>query len=208
MTGKRKVFVSFRFKDANKIKDKLVEFLEEKNLIIDKSEDIDRREMSEETIQKYLYEKLKDTSITIVLLTPNAVNYSRNQYNDIDDWLYDELRYSLYNRNGNPINGVIALYTPQTENMLIQKNVHICDRCNEETNIDTVLVFDNLVRDNMMNIKGKYKTYQCDNVFDSDFDSYISLVKLEDFYNNPEKYLEIATNKRKNSEQYTIRVRK
>ena len=208
MTGKRKVFVSFRFKDANKIKDNLVEFLEEKNLIIDKSEDIDRREMSEETIQKYLYDKLKDSSITIVLLTPNAVNYSRNQNNVVDDWLYDELRYSLYNRNGNPINGAIALYTPQVEKLIIQKNTHTCDKCNKVTNVNTILKFDNLVWDNMMNIKGKYKTNQCDNVYDSDNDSYISLIKLEDFYNSPEKYLEKAANKRRDFEKYTIHVTK
>lgn len=208
MCVKRKIFVSFRFRDGSKIKDKLIEFLEEKDLIIDKSEDVDRRELSEETIQEYLYKKLKDSSITMVLLTPEAVNYSRNQNNEIDDWLYDELRYSLYNRNENPINGIIALYTPQAEGMIIQKNIHVCDKCNKEMNVNTILEFDNLVKDNMMNIKQKYKTNKCNNIFDSDYDSFISLVKLEDFYNNPEKYLEIATHKRKNSDQYTIHVRK
>ena len=208
MSVKRKVFVSFRFNDGNKIKDKLVDFLEERDLVIDKSEDVDRREMSEETIQKYLFDKLKDSSITLVLLTPEAVNYSRKPNGDIDDWLYDELRYSLYNRDGNPINGAIALYTPQTENIIIQKSTHRCDKCNKDTTVSIITNFDNLVKDNMMNVKPKFKMNQCDNIFDSDYDSYISLVKLEDFYNQPEKYLEITTSKRKDSENYTIHVRK
>lgn len=208
MSTKRKVFVSFRFSDGNKIKDKLVDFLEEQDLIIDKSEDKDRREMTDETIQSYLFEKLKDSSITIVLLTPKAVNYKRDSRNRIDDWMYDELRYSLYNRTDNPINGVIALYTPQTEDAIIRKSTHTCDKCNTTTNVKTVLEFDNLIRDNMMNVIKKYKKNSCDGIFDSDYDSYISLVKLEEFYNKPSQYIDIATEKRKKSEQYTIKVRK
>lgn len=208
MSTKRKVFVSFRFSDGNNIKDKLVDLLEEQDLIIDKSEDKDRREMTDETIQSYLFEKLKDSSITIVLLTPMAVNYKRDYLNRIDDWMYDELRYSLYDRTDNPINGVIALYTPQAESTLIIKTTHKCDKCNETTNVDLLQDFDNLVRDNMINVISKYKKNSCDNLYDSDYDSYISLVKLEEFYNNPSKYLEIATEKRKNVNHFTIKVRK
>lgn len=164
--------------------------------------------MSEDTIQTYLFEKLKDSSITIVLLTPEAVNYRRNVYNhSIDDWMYDELRYSLYNREGNPINGVIALYTPQAESQLIQRNTHNCEKCNETSDVTSIKNFDNLVRKNMLNVIKKYKKQQCDDIFDSDYDSYISLVKLENFYNAPDKYLEIATEKRKNSDHFTIKVR-
>lgn len=208
MSEKKKVFVSFRFSDGSKIKEKLIDFLEKQDLIIDKSEDKDRSEMSEETIQTYLFEKLKDSSITIVLLTPEAVNYKRSYLQEIDDWMYDELRYSLYNREGNPINGVIALFTPQAESSLLQTTTHKCEKCNESTTVYSLLNFDNLVRDNMINVLDKYKKNQCDEIYDSDYDSYISLVKLEEFYNSPSKYLEIATEKRKNSNHFKIRVRK
>lgn len=36
--------------------------------------------MSEETIKRYLYGKLKNTSVTIVLLTPEAVKHQK-KYN-------------------------------------------------------------------------------------------------------------------------------
>lgn len=208
MNTKRKVFVSFRFCDGIQVKDKLIEFLEEQDLIIDKSEDEDRQQMSDETIQSYLFEKLKDSSITIVLLTPEAIRYRRGIYNSIDDWMYDELRYSLYNRADNPINGVIALYTPQAGNMIISKSTHKCDKCNTTKNVQTILDFDNLVKDNMMNVKRTYKKNSCNDLFDSDYDSYISLVKLEEFYNNPSRYIDIATEKRRNSNRYIIKVRK
>ena len=86
-----KVFISFRFSDGKYIKDELVDLFDESTEIINRSEDVDRSKMSEDTIQEYLYEKLKDTSVTIVLLTPDAVSYRKNWVGNYDDWLYDEL---------------------------------------------------------------------------------------------------------------------
>lgn len=206
MDTKRKVFVSFRFSDGEKSKENLIEFLEKEQLIIDKSEDVDRSNLSEEAIKEYLYEKLRDSSITIVILTPQAVNYKRNQFNEIDDWLYDELRYSMYNRKGNPINGVIALYTPQAKNMIMTENTHICEVCNEQSVINSIKHFDNLIKDNMMNVKPKFKLNKCEDIYDSDYDSYISLIPIEKFYDEPKKFIDYAIEKREKSEQYEIHV--
>lgn len=92
-----KVFISFRFDDGEDIKDELVDLFDASTEVINRSEDMDRSQMSEDTIQDYLYEKLKDTSVTIVLLTPKAVSYQKDWFGNYDDWLYDELRYSLEN---------------------------------------------------------------------------------------------------------------
>ena len=62
-----KVFISFRFSDGKEIKDELVDLFDESTEVINRSEDVDRSQMSEDTIQEYLYEKLKDTSVTIGL---------------------------------------------------------------------------------------------------------------------------------------------
>lgn len=205
MDKKRKVFVSFRFEDGEEIKKDLIDHLIKKDLIIDKSENIDRRELSEETIKKYLFEKLKDSSITIVLLTPMAVNYERT-IEGIDDWLYDELRYSLYNRENNPINGVIAVYTKEAKQYLIRTTEHICNVCKEKQTVDSILEFDNLIRDNMFNIKQKFKLNKCDGIYDLDYDVYISLISLEDFLKESKKYIDIAFEKRNIAENYTIKV--
>ena len=73
-----KVFISFRYSDGKNIKDELVDLFDESTEIINRSEDVDRNQMSEDTIQKYLYEKLEDTSVTILLLTLEAVSYKKD----------------------------------------------------------------------------------------------------------------------------------
>lgn len=204
MEKKRKLFVSFRYDDGNDIKEELIDELKALDLIIDKSEHVDRSDMSEEAIQEYLFKLLRDTSITVVLLTPKAINYKKNYYNQIDDWLYDELRYSLYDREDNSINGVIAVYTEDAKSTLVSSNNHICDVCNKNTSVTTIHQFENLVRHNMFNIKDKYKTHQCNDIYDSDHDHYISLVHIDEFLKSPKKYLDIAFKKRDRSDEFNL----
>ena len=94
---KRRVFISFRFSDGAQYKKELSDKFDEETKVINCSEDIDRSGYSEETIQRYLYSKLKSTSVTIVLLTPEAINHKK-KYGKYDDWMYDEIRYSLEDR--------------------------------------------------------------------------------------------------------------
>ena len=86
----RKVFISFRYKDGNKYKEDLSKLFASSNTVINCSENVDRSRMSEETIKRYLYDKLKNTSVTIVLLTPEAINHQK-KYNGFsyvyDDWI-------------------------------------------------------------------------------------------------------------------------
>lgn len=191
--AKKKVFISFRFSDGESIKEKVAEKLEEKGIIINKSEDKDRSDMTDETIKKYLYEKIGDSSITIVILTPKAINYSKKS-NVIDDWLYDELRYSLEDREGNRTSGAIALYTDEAKDSLIEEK--------DDTTI--IKDFDNLVRKNMFNVKSSYKQNQEENSYDRNYDHYISLISVTSFLSNPEKYLDICSEKRDNLDHYNI----
>ena len=46
-----KVFISFRFSDGKEIKDELVDLFDESTEVINRSEDVDRSQMSEDTIQ-------------------------------------------------------------------------------------------------------------------------------------------------------------
>ncbi len=202
---KRKAFVSFRFADGSEYKDEIIELLTKKDLIIDKSESVDRSHMSEESIQEYLYEKLRDTSITIVILTPKAINYKKDWISGkYDDWLYDELRYSLYERKGNTLNAVIAIYTEDSKSTLMYTTTKTCNECNKEHKSSTINDFENLVRKNMMNVKAQYKKNPCTGYYDSEYDSYISLVPYNDFKSNPKYYMDIALEKRSQSNNYDI----
>lgn len=199
-----KVFISFRFSDGKDLKDELVELFDSSTGVINRSEDEDRRNMTEETIQKYLYDKLKNTSVTIVLLTPEAVNYKQNDWNEYDDWLYDELRYSLEDRDSNRTNGVIALYTDDSKKKLVSDSTHTCSKCNSTSNCSTLLDFDNLVRKNLVNIKDKYKSNKCDNLFDSEKDSYVTLMHFDDFKKNFSNHIENAKQKRDRKEEFNL----
>lgn len=202
-----KVFISFRFSDGKKIKDELVDLFDESTEIINRSEDTDRSQMSEEIIQDYLYEKLKDTSVTIVLLTPKAVDYSKNLWGEYDDWLYDELRYSLEDRMNNRTNGVVAIYTNDAKDKLISESTHSCSHCQETKSCRTLKSFDNLARKNMLNIKQSYKKNPCNDLYDDSHDSYISLVSLEEFKQDYTKYIDNAKEKRDRLHEFEISKR-
>ncbi|EOO66319.1 MULTISPECIES: TIR domain-containing protein [Bacillus] len=198
------VFVSFRFSDGLYYKNKLVEKFAELDYTINKSEGEDRSNMSEDTIQKYLYEKLEDCSLTVVVLTPNAINYNTKQVFDIetwsnknvyDDWLYDELRYSLEDRIGNRTKGVIALYTPEAKSYVISA---------ETDEVTTINDFENLVRKNMLNVKKAYKSCPTEGRWNSAKDNYISLVAFNDFMVNPKYYIDSALEKRNRTYQFDL----
>lgn len=199
-----KVFISFRFSDGKMIKDELVDLFDESTEVINRSEDVDRSQMREDTIQEYLYERLKDTSVTIVLLTPEAVSYRKNCIGNYDDWLYDELRYSLEDRRNNRTNGVVAVYTDDAKDKLISESTHSCSQCQKTQSCRSLKNFDNLIRKNMVNIKNNYKKNPCDNLYDGEQDSYISLVSLEEFKQDYTKYIDNAKEKRDRLNEFNI----
>lgn len=200
----RRVFISFRFCDGERYKKELSDIFDEETEVINCSQDEDRSNMSEDTIRKYLYSKLKSTSVTIIIVTPRAISYEKNCLGDYDDWMYDEIRYSIEDREKNRCNGIVAVYTEEAKPMLMKESIHKCSICNKETTINTIFNVDNLFRKNMMNVKNEYKTNPCNGVYDSDKDSYCSLVSWNEFKNNYKKYIDCAYDKRENVDKYNL----
>lgn len=204
------IFISFRFKDGNDYKEHLDKVFEGSDYVRNFSENQDRSGMSDDAIKKYLYDKLRETSVTIVILTPQAIQYetkqiwSGGQLRTVpDDWLYDELRYSLEDREGNRTNGVVAIYTPEAKDLIMSSSTHSCHNCNyQTTSITTIRDFNNLVRRNMFNIKDGHKHHQCSNVYHHLNDHYISLISFEDFVKNYKDYIDNAVDKRGRLEQF------
>ncbi len=190
----RNVFISFRYSDGIDYKNRLVKLFDSYYDTVDFSEDQDRSQMSEETIRRYLYGKLRRSSVTIVLLTPLAVNHNHDWLGNYDDWIYDEIRYSLEDRESNRTNGLVAVYTPEAERKLVS------------TSKGSIMVndVDNLFRKNMMNVIDKYKRNPNPGIFDRDYDSYCSLISWNDFTSNIGKYVDIAAQKRNETYKYDI----
>ena len=119
------VFISFRYEDGIRYKEYLSNLFDKNGDTIDYSEDVDRSQMSDDTIRRYLYGKLRRSSVTIVILTPKAINHKKNWRGEYDDWMYDEIRYSLENREGNRTNGLIAVYTPEAAEMIVSSAFNV-----------------------------------------------------------------------------------
>ncbi len=191
----RNVFISFRYSDGITYKNRLVQLFNSYYDTVDYSEDQDRSQMSEETIRRYLYSKLRRSSVTIILLTPKAVNHHKKWNGEYDDWMYDEIRFSLEDRDNNRTNGLVAVYTPEAESMLVKRG-----------NDGTIIVnaVDNLFRKNMMNVKPAYKKHQTEGTYDRDYDSYCSLITWDEFVANIGKYVDLAFDKRNELYKYNI----
>ena len=116
----------------------------------------------------------------------------------INQAMYDEIRYSLESREGNRTNGLVAVYTPEAANLLV--NV----QSSGTVSVNTV---DNLFRKNMMNVKPQYKKNPNPGIFDRDYDSYCSLIEWDEFIKNIGKYIEIASQKRDAIYKYDITKR-
>lgn len=200
------IFISFRASDGIRHKEELDVLFKSDISVRNFSEDKDRSDMSDSTIQSYLYSKLKETSLTIVILTPNAVNHKKNG-GKYDDWMYDELKYSLDDRTDNRTNAVIALYTTVAEDYLYTTFLHECRLCGEKSIVHSINNFDNLVRRNMLNIYPEYKKNKCVGIYDSLDDSYISLVYFEDFKSDYSHYIESALEKRNRLNEFDLKKR-
>ena len=179
----RNVFILFRYTDGIGYKNKLGMIFDHYYDTVDCSEDEDRSRMSEETIRRYLYDKLRRSSVTIVLLTPLAVNHKRNRIGEYDDWMYDEIRYSIEDRENNRTNGLVAVYTPESANMIVSQG---------SNGTVTVKDVNNLFRKNMMNVKTEYKRNPNHGMYDRDYDSYCSLISWSEFTSNLGKFIDLA----------------
>lgn len=190
----RNVFISFRYRDGHTYKEILEGLFNKSEDTVDFSEDQDRSNMSEATIRNYLYSKLRRSSVTILIITPEAINHKKG-YWGYDDWIYDELRYSLEDRGNNRTNGLIAVYTPEAAAKICKK---------KQNGNTTIYEFDNLARRNMMNVKSSYKTTQEPGVYDRNYDSYCSLVSFDEFRLDFAKLIDIAEWKSDNKYRYDI----
>ena len=200
----RNVFISFRFSDGVRYKEELEKLFDQSEDIIDCSENQNRSNMSDETIRKYLYGKLSRSSITIALITPDAIEYRTDICGQINDWLYDEVRYSLENRDGNSTNGLIAVYVSEAKKQLMVEKQHICEVCRKQSTVQSLIFHKNLIYANMNNIKPQYKINQCYGVFDGDLDSYCSLISFDEFKADMGKYIDLATKKRNELYKYKL----
>lgn len=199
-----KTFISYKYSEAKDLRDKIVKALGDDAKYY-QGETSKSPNMSDKTTE-YIKDKLKDmiysTSVTILVISPNLKD---------SNWIDWEIEYSLKqikrgdrtsSTNGvlgvvMKCNGDFSWLRPNTTNSdghtaILTKNEYLYD----------------IIVNNRFNQDPKeYSCNVCENV---DFltGSYISLINEDDFFNNPNKYIDNAYDKSKNTNNYNITRKK
>lgn len=220
-----KVFISYKYQDSNvseldnyskgTARD-YVDYLQENKFSGDdlnkaENDEEDLSEFKDETIRTKLKEKIWDSSITIVLISPGMVDQFKFQN---DQWIPWEVSYSLRNSTKNNSrslpNAVIAVVLPDINSSYDYFITHWSyqdDDGNERSvrTIHTGNTFE-IIANNMFNQKNpETKNIQGKTVYFGE-SSYISTVKWNDFISDVDTYLESSLVKRDNISDYQIKV--
>ena len=214
----RKIFVSYKHDDdsvqpingeitARAYVDELIELFEHDEIYKGEGDE-DLSEFKDETIESHLKDKIYDSSLTLVLISPQMKDRKQQES---DQWIPWEVSYSLkeITRNGRTsrTNAMLAVVLPNqysSYSYFLEDDTCIICHC-RSLYIDELF---QILRDNMFNIK-EPTFYNCQNHPISNpaytgKSSYIDSVKWCDFIENKEKHLEIAEDIREKIDDYNI----
>lgn len=187
-----KTFISYKYSDAKGLRDRIIESLGS-DATYYRGEDgysDDLSSLKAETIKGRLKDMLFDTTVTIVIVSPEMLQ---------SNWIDWEIEYSLreYERNGTTshTNGVIGVvmndWTGGTG--WIKTNHNNADGCSSVSYNESKLF--NIINKNRFNqTPKKYACESCRTV-NSLNGSYIALVGQDDFLADPTRYIENAYDK-------------
>ncbi|MCY4403716.1 MAG: TIR domain-containing protein [Candidatus Poribacteria bacterium] len=213
----RKIFVSYKHSDdsvepikdettARAYVDELIEIFEDDEIYKGEGDE-DLSEFKDETIETHLKDKIYDSSVTLVLISPNMKELLKNES---DQWIPWEISYSLKeitrNERTSQTNGMLAIVLPDSNSSYsyyLEENT--CTACNCRT-LHTNTLFQ-ILRDNMFNVMeptfSNCPEHPPETVYKG-HSSYIYSVKWSDFIGDTDKYLDIVEEIRENINDYDI----
>ena len=220
-----KIFVSYKHKDQNVFplrNDPVQEILNPttardyideletridsgNNIYKGERDDEDLSHLKDETIRCELRDKIYDSSITIVMISPNM----KEAYTPEDDqWIPWEVSYSLkeHTRDGrtSQTNAVLAVVLPDKNNSyeyFIEDRVCLACKCRY---LKTNCLF-RILRLNMFNVKNPtYINCEKGDTVYKGYSSYIHSVKWRDFVGDINNYIDIALKINENIGNYNI----
>ena len=215
----RKIFVSYKHSD-NSVKslngpgtgtarvyvDKLIELFEGDEIYKGEGNE-DLSDFKDETIADHLRDKIYDSSLTLVLISPQMKEAYKKES---DQWIPWEVAYSLKeitrSDRTSRTNAILAVVLPDwnsSYSYYLEENT--CPFCHYRT-LHTDKLFQ-ILKENMFNIKqptySNCPNYHVNLVYTGHY-SYIDSVRWEDFLRDKEKYLETALDIREKIDDYNI----
>ena len=211
----RKVFVSYKHQDSsirplNGYGDTVrayVDYLIANRLndeIYKGEGDEDLSQFKDETIRTRLKTKIHDSSITLVLISPNMKDAYKEES---EQWIPWEISYSLKeitrSNKMSHTNGVLAILLPDYNNSY-EYIFNNCFSCKSRL-LKTDFLF-KIIRDNIFNRKG-IESLSTNCPYCSSYggsSSYIETVKWDDFLSQKDHYLDRASTIRDERRSYNI----
>ena len=189
-----KTFISYKYSEAQQLRDDIIEALGDDATYYkgERSDSPDLTDTSTENIKKNLKDMMYDTSVTIVIISPNMKK---------SKWIDWEIEYCLKNitrkdrtSHTNGVVGVIMKYNGGYD--WFKTTTKKDDGCTSSSYKEE-LVYD-IINNNRFNQNPK--RYSCDicKTVDALTGSYIAYVEEETFLSNPSKYINNAYDKSEN----------
>lgn len=189
-----KTFISYKYSEARVLRDNIIDTLGDDAIYYkgETSDSPDLTDTSTENIKEALKDMMYDTSVTIVIISPNIKS---------SNWIDWEIEYSLKNitrknrtSHTNGVVGVIMKYNGGYD--WFKTTSSKSDGCTS-SRYDEDKVY-SIINNNRFNQTPK--VYSCDvcKTVDALTGSYIAYVEEETFLANPQKYIDNAYDKSEN----------
>lgn len=220
----RKIFVSYKYRDDDvkplnsfagaTVRDYVTEF--EKLLKYDdhvykgEEDNEDLSQLTEDAIWSKLKDRIYDSSVTVVFISPNMKEKNKS---DKEQWIPWEISYSLKetsrkNKNGDPItsksNAMLGVVIPDRNGSYAY---YLEDKtcCGSRCRVNYTERLFNILSKNMFNFKNPNKRVclNSDTVWSGEH-SYITVVKWDDFINDYDKYIEAACDRQSRIDEFEI----
>lgn len=189
-----KTFISYKYSEARELRDKIIESLgEDASFYQGETSDLpDLTDTSTENIKRVLKDMMYDTSVTIVILSPNMKE---------SKWIDWEIEYSLKdiqrkNRTSHT-NGVVGVIMKSENGYSWFKTSSINCHGNITTSYKMEKLYSIISNNHFNSNPKKWHCTECE-TYDYMNGSYITFVEEEEFLSNPSKYIDNAYDKSEN----------
>lgn len=191
-----KTFISYKYSEARNLRNSIIDALGDDAIYYqgETSSSPDLSDTSTENIKKNLTDMMYDTSVTIVIISPNMKN---------SNWIDWEIEYSLKNiiRKGRTshTNGVVGVIMKFNGGYSWLKTTSTNGDGCTSSSYDESKVY-SIINNNRFNQNPK--KYSCDTckTVNALTGSYIAYVEEETFLSDPQKYIDNAYDKSENDE--------